>query len=223
MRDLEIRGAGNLLGHNKAATSPPSVSNSIASCSSKASARLKGEKVKPRVEVQVRLDFLAMSPEESAMRPFKAARRTAKGDSLNIEVAREVAVSYSESAEELKPLPVPVANCYIPMNYISEAQHRIEMYRKLAQSTDLTSLRALKSELRDRFGPLPPAVDLMLKVAELKILASDRAITVIETKDAKLMITRNNDYIMLDGKFPRLTKTAAAARLNEIKRLVLAL
>ena len=57
MRDLEIRGAGNLLGADKAATSLPSVSSFTASCSSKAS-RVKGEKMKPRVEVSVQLDFL---------------------------------------------------------------------------------------------------------------------------------------------------------------------
>jgi len=37
------------------------------------------------------------------------------------------------------------------------------------------------------------------------------------------MLTRNNDFIMLGGKFPRLTKKEARARLKEIKRLLLAL
>jgi len=37
------------------------------------------------------------------------------------------------------------------------------------------------------------------------------------------MLTRNNDYITLGGKFPRLTKKEASARLKEIKRLLLAL
>jgi hypothetical protein len=37
------------------------------------------------------------------------------------------------------------------------------------------------------------------------------------------MITRHGDYLMLDGKFPRLTKASALARLNEIRRLIQAL
>ena len=37
------------------------------------------------------------------------------------------------------------------------------------------------------------------------------------------MLTRNQDYIMLGGKFPRLMKKEAGARLKEIKRLLLAL
>jgi hypothetical protein len=37
------------------------------------------------------------------------------------------------------------------------------------------------------------------------------------------MLTRRNDFVMVDGKFPRLRKTSPSARLNEIKKLVLAL
>ena len=76
----------------------------------------------------------------------------------------------------------------------------------------------MRSELRDRFGPLPAALELMLEVVSIKVLASERGISAIETKDDKLMLTRNNDYIMLKGKFPRLLKKNAKARLGEIKR-----
>jgi len=37
------------------------------------------------------------------------------------------------------------------------------------------------------------------------------------------MMKRRGDYIMLDGKFPRLTKKETKARLKEIKRVVLAI
>ena len=81
----------------------------------------------------------------------------------------------------------------------------------------------MQKELRDRFGPLPPAVELLLQVAELKILASEHAVTIIEVKDDKLMLTRHGDFITLGGKFPRLTKKDAKARLKEIKKLLLAI
>jgi hypothetical protein len=42
-------------------------------------------------------------------------------------------------------------------------------------------------------------------------------------KEDKLMLTRNDDFITLGGKFPRLTKKEAKARLKEIKRLLLAI
>ena len=57
----------------------------------------------------------------------------------------------------------------------------------------------------------------------INLLASERGVTAIEVKDDKLMLTRNNDFIMLGGKFPRLTKKDAKARVKEIKRLLLSL
>src|SRR5207249_4229370 len=108
-------------------------------------------------------------------------------------------------------------------SYVSEAKQRIDIYRKLAQATDKAALENLANELRDRFGTLPPAMELLLQVGELKVLAGEKSITTLEVKDDKLMLTRNNDYIMLGGKFPRLTKADARGRLKEIKKLLLAL
>ncbi|MGH7976645.1 MAG: TRCF domain-containing protein, partial [Limisphaerales bacterium] len=111
----------------------------------------------------------------------------------------------------------------LPHNYISEPHHRIEIYRKLAQANEKSALENLQKELRDRFGPLPPQVELLLQVTELKILASEKSVTAIEVDDDKLMLTRHGDFITLGGKFPRLTKKESKARLKEIKRLLLAI
>ena len=40
---------------------------------------------------------------------------------------------------------------------------------------------------------------------------------------AKLILTRNGDFVTLGGKFPRLTKKEPKTTLKEIKRLLLAL
>ena len=55
------------------------------------------------------------------------------------------------------------------------------------------------------------------------MLASERGVTVIEVQEDRLMLTRNNDYVMVGSKFPRLTKKTTPARLKEIKRLLLSL
>ena len=164
---------------------------------------LKGERVKPRVEAEVKFDFLALRPEE---RPSPATDPSS--------------VMYAADDEQRTPHK---ANAYVPLQYISDPRQRVEIYRKLAQVTDNRSLRALRDELRDRFGSLPPPIELLLQVAELKVLADDRGITVMETQKDKLMLTRNNDYITLAGKFPRLTKKEAKTRLDEIRKLLLAL
>ena len=111
----------------------------------------------------------------------------------------------------------------MPHNYVTEPLHRIEIYRKLAQANEKSALENLQKELRDRFGPLPSAVELLLAVAEIKILASEKSVTVIEVEEDKLKITRRGGFIQLGGKFPRLEKKEPRARLKEIKRLLLAI
>ena len=62
-----------------------------------------------------------------------------------------------------------------------------------------------------------------LKELSDNILASEKVVTAIEVEEDKLKITRHNDFITFGGKFPRLTKKEATARLKEIKRLLLAM
>ena len=174
MRDLEIRGAGNLLGAEQSGHITAVGFELYCQLLKQSVGALKGEKVKPRVEVRIALDFL--------------------GDASTL-----------------------------PENYVTEPHHRIEIYRKLAQATDKPALENLAKELRDRFGALPPAAELLLQIGELKILASEKAVTAIEVEEDKLKVTRQNDYITLGGKFPRLTKKDAKAKLKEIKRLLLAI
>jgi transcription-repair coupling factor (superfamily II helicase) len=187
---------------------------------------LKGEKVKPRVEVQVRLGFLALNAGELAETPGskRKAKSAKEEEPLNISIPRETATYSRDSAaqpETRNPKPeTRRAAAYLPLNYVPDPQQRIEMYRKLAEITDEEGVSRLKGELRDRFGSLPPPVELLLQVAALKLLASERGIRVIESKDDKLMLTRNDDFIMAGGRFPRLTKKEPRARLNEIKRLL---
>jgi transcription-repair coupling factor (superfamily II helicase) len=224
MRDLEIRGAGNILGPQQSGHITAVGFDLYCQLLKQSVSRLKGEKVKPRIEVEVRLDFISMNVgEEKSERKTESTKPEKPRFEINI--PREVATyTAAETAEKSgQKSEVKSASAYIPFNYISESRHRVDMYRKLAQATDKPALENLKKELRDRFGPIPAATELLLQIAELKILASDKSITAIETKDDKLMLTRNNDLIQVGGKFPRLTKKDAKARLNEIKKLLLAL
>jgi transcription-repair coupling factor (superfamily II helicase) len=231
MRDLEIRGAGNLLGPQQSGHITAVGFELYCQLLKQSVSALKGEKVKPRVEVQVRLDFLAMNPgEEEPRESSKFKVQSSKSPRLEINVPRETAsyVSGASEAESGSALRTPHskfvrAAAYVPLKYITEAQQRIEVYRKLAQVTDKSSLERVRAELRDRFGKLPQAVELLSQVSELKFIAAERGVTVIESKGDKLMLTRNNDYLMVSGKFPRLIKKDAKARLTEMKKLLLAL
>ena len=83
-----------------------------------------------------------------------------------------------------------------------------------------SDLRNLRADLRDRFGPPPPSVELLLQVAELRLFAAALDITSIETRDDRLMLTRNGDFIQVGGRFPRLSKRDPRARLQEIRRFL---
>jgi transcription-repair coupling factor (superfamily II helicase) len=209
MRDLEIRGAGNLLGSEQSGHITAVGFELYCQLLKQSVSALKGEKVKPRVEVQVRLDFLELNLADAgrAGSPLPAA-----DDDKHIQVHQDGAHGVTRST-----------TASLPHKYIPEPQHRIDIYRKLAQATDKAALDALQKELRDRFGRIPAPVELLLLIAEIKQLAAGRGITVIEAKESKLMLTRNNDYLTLGGKFPRLTKKDAKGCLREIKKLLLAL
>ena len=227
MRDLEIRGAGNLLGPQQSGHITAVGFELYCQLLKQSVSSLKGEKVKPRIETQVRLDFIAFdASEESSGEKRKAESGKAETEKLRINIPREVAVYYEDEPEEEAPHTthhVSRSPAYVPFNYISDSRARIEVYRKLAQATDKAALEKLSRELRDRFGPLPKPVELLLQIGELKLLAADRHVTVIETQGEKLMLTRHSGLLTMDGKFPRLTKKEASAKLKEIKRLLLAL
>src|ERR1700720_739019 len=76
MRDLEIRGAGNMLGPEQSGQITAVGFELYCQLLKQSVAALKGEKVKPRVEVEVRLDFLVLSPGAEPSRPQPQATDT---------------------------------------------------------------------------------------------------------------------------------------------------
>ncbi len=206
MRDLEIRGAGNLLGSQQSGHITAVGFDLYCQLLKQSIAALKGEKVKPRVEVAVRLDFLALHPAEEPRGSRTAPAATGTSDA---------------SGASATSRPLPAAG--LPGSYIPESQQRLEFHRRFAQVLEPADLRRLKEELRDRFGPPPPAVELLLLVAELRLFAAALDVTALEVRDDKLMLTRNGAPVQLGGRFPRLTKRDPRARLLEIRRFLTSL
>src|SRR4029079_13415879 len=96
MRDLEIRGAGNLLGPEQSGHITAVGFDLYCQLLKQSVSALKGEKVKPRVEVELRLDFLALHPgdERAASPPDRATRRQAEDRQADVQISvpREVGV-----------------------------------------------------------------------------------------------------------------------------------
>jgi transcription-repair coupling factor (superfamily II helicase) len=156
MRDLEIRGAGNLLGPQQSGHITAVGFELYCQLLKQSVSAAKGEKTQPRLEVQMRVDFLAFNPGEELSPEPLPPTKSKKEDKLIITVPRDVA-TYSrgksrESAPAQSAAPIPRAGAHIPFKYIRESRQRIEAYRKLAQATDKASLEGWRVELRDRFG-----------------------------------------------------------------------
>src|SRR5208283_3123059 len=132
MRDLEIRGAGNLLGAEQSGHITAVGFELYCQLLKQSVAGLKGEKVRPRVDVQVRLDFLALSPADESP---KSKVQSLKSGSAERESEANI-LNPSSILHPPSSIAPPPAAAYIPFRYIADARQRIEIYRKLAQATD---------------------------------------------------------------------------------------
>jgi len=180
MRDLEIRGAGNVLGTAQSGHIVAIGFDLYCQLLKQAVTKLKGEKTKPRVEVPVRFDFLITNEAE-----------------------------YIQAGDDA------VTGAFLPAAYISEPKTRIQAYRALAEVATPEQLDKVRKTWRDRFGPLPDAVENLLILSDIKLAAAARKIAKVEVKEHKLMLTRGGDYILVAGKFPRLQADTPAESLRE--------
>src|SRR5262249_42445614 len=113
--DLEIRGAGNLLGKQQ--------SGQIAA---------------------VGFELYQQMVDEAV--------RELRGEQVQAEVEPEI------------QLGIPA---FIPEGYVPDESQRLVFYRRLAGIRGQSDLDEIATELRDRYGPLPPLVDSLLRIMDL--------------------------------------------------------
>ncbi|MBN3032836.1 MAG: transcription-repair coupling factor [Candidatus Saganbacteria bacterium] len=136
MRDLEIRGAGNLLGAEQ--------SGHI---------------------YEVGFDLYCELLEEAV--------KEVRGET--VAVPREVELDLKVEAS-------------IPAAYVSDERQRIALYRRMNLITDSEGIENVKKELADRFGPLPPPVEELLRLLGLKVAALKAGVRSIKEEKGKLRI-----------------------------------
>ena len=201
MRDLEIRGAGNLLGTAQSGHIAAVGFDLYCRMLRQAVDRIRKDPsaaalVSDPQQAMVRFDFLAQSPEELHL-PCPEPEPGKK--------------------------PVQRTGAFIPPDYLSEAKLRIEAHRALAAAADGVALETLTACWRDRFGPLPPEIRNLFDVERIRRAAAARGITKVETRGERLMLTRCGDFLLMGHRFPRLTASKPASKLSEILRFLEAL
>jgi transcription-repair coupling factor (superfamily II helicase) len=199
MRDLEIRGAGSILGTAQSGHITAIGFDLYCQLLKQAVAQLKGEKAPLRLEIEVRLDFLAGNEGE-----------------LTIPVARD----FDGARKSLGAAYRARVPAFIPISYISDTSLRIHAYRNLTEITTHQQLEQLRRDWRDRFGQFPSAVENLLLLSEIKLEAAKKTIIRVEVRERKVMMTRRGDFVLVGGKFPRLVADNIEEYLPEILNLV---
>jgi transcription-repair coupling factor (superfamily II helicase) len=72
---------------------------------------------------------------------------------------------------------------FIPDGYISNAQIKMEIYKKIASISEREEIALMQNELLDRFGPVPEEVSSLLALAEIRVLCKGLAITTIKERN----------------------------------------
>jgi transcription-repair coupling factor (superfamily II helicase) len=208
MRDLELRGAGNLLGAEQSGHIVGVGFELYCQLLRQSVARLKGEKTAAAIRASVKLDFVFVG--ESA--PY-AAEASTRGRHVDGYTA-------IKAAEDERAVEVAGIQARIPSNYIGETRLRIDFYRKLAMADSLPTLKQIESDLKDRFGKFGDEIRALLLITEIRIRAEQKGIVSVETDSSRLKCLRNSgrrdDWVQVGTRFPRLTAPKPLLRLREI-------
>ena len=76
----------------------------------------------------------------------------------------------------------------IPPDYVPETHQRLSIYKRVSQLRDEREAAPLRAELRDRYGPLPPEVEGLLRFGELRLRAEALFVSEVNLTAATLVL-----------------------------------
>ena len=207
MRDLEIRGAGNLLGTKQSGHIAQIGFDLYCQLLRQSIDRLKGKKDPSLHETTFKADFII--PTETQW----VARGQESGVSGREEEDAPAAKNPKSTILNHQSSILPA---YIPTGYLADAKLRIHAYRELAEANTPKAIDSLEKNWIDRHGRLPEPVKHLLTIARIKAEAASNKISSVEISGQRLMLQRNGSPILMDGsRYPRLAKTKPAEKLQE--------
>lgn len=168
MRDLEIRGAGNVLGAEQ--------SGHIAAVGFDLYSRLLEQAVrgmKHRLEAQMAGD--------TSVVPVPEAPAGAQPVHRRVRVDERVLVT------PLVTVDLPL-NAYLPVDYIPDDQVRLSTYQHMAEAQTVAAVRGLRAMLRDRFGKPPEPVENLLTWLTIKSLALQAGVPSVVASEQEYII-----------------------------------
>lgn len=133
-------------------------------------------------------------------------------------VADAVAAFKGQRKEEKKDLRLDVTvDAHIPESYISAERLRLEVYGKIAAVENSEQEKDLRDEITDRYGPIPPQVDLLFEIARLRALLRQIGIDEVATQGKYLRIhpieLKESQALRLKRLYPGCVVKAAVRQL----------
>jgi transcription-repair coupling factor (superfamily II helicase) len=93
---------------------------------------------------------------------------------------------------------------YLPDDYVASQEAKLDIYRRLSRLMEAAEIDALREEVRDRFGPLPPPAAALFAQAMLRVLGGRLAIEGILVRGNEARVTFRADAL------PRMKGLSAA-------------
>ncbi len=193
MRDLELRGAGNILGAEQSGHVASVGFDLYCQLLRRSVARLNGAAAGGPDRCELSLDFVDHSTAVTGVEEVRS------GDGAG---ARLTAT--------------------LPSDWIPETRLRIESFRKLALARDEAEVDEVRRGLRDRYGRLPPEAEALLGMASLRCLAETKHVVALATEEEVIRCVRAlpgtaPETVRLGTRFPRLTVREPLRKLKEIR------
>ena len=159
LKDLEIRGAGNLLGSEQSGHIHRVGFDMYMEMLEKAVAEIKGHEIKEEIDPQIRL----------------------------------------------------MLSAFIPEDYIPDIALRLNIYRRISSVKSIDVLSELKHEILDRFGSMPDAMNNLIHVVKIKLLAKQLYISNVSDMEGRYRLSfisnQENKYKIPEDFFDKLLKT----------------
>ncbi len=96
--------------------------------------------------------------------------------------------------------------CFLPDEFIASADAKLDIYRRLAAAPSVEAIEAIRGEVRDRFGPLPPPAEAYVSSAMLRLVGGRIGVEGILVRGGEARVNFRADAL------PRLKPLAAAFR-----------
>ncbi|TAM92507.1 MAG: DEAD/DEAH box helicase, partial [Jatrophihabitans sp.] len=113
------------------------------------------------------------------------------GFDLYVRLVGEAVADYrGEPAEEFADVKVDLpVDANLPVEYLPGERLRLEAYRALSAAATDAAVDAVRAELLDRYGPIPPQVENLLAVARFKVLCRAHGVTEVALQGSTVRFT----------------------------------